>query len=176
MNGSSPVGMRNLFDDDAEMQDIGSNDVPTPKPLKKTVDDIADIGDSESETDGDDEFETPRALKMKSQTSRVVILTDESEDALEYQAKKKSDTESNSDSPSLDDLQQMIQMIKKKGEQPKKDAGGKKGKRPKMAFRTEVQEARAIIANQESNNKKSKVTCILILNLITYIVLDLDIV
>jgi hypothetical protein len=36
-------------------------------------------------------------------------------------------------------------------------AGEKKGKKDKRAFRTEVQEARVVAANKEVNNKKSKV-------------------
>jgi hypothetical protein len=147
------------------MQDnlLDGSDIPTPKPLKKVNYDEADTENEDSQIEiDDDEFETPRALKLKSRTlqSRVIISTDEEHEVeLGYQTMENSDPEADSDNLSDlgPELQKLIQKIRM--ERTHKAAGGKKAKRDKRAFRTEVQGQRAVVANQEVN-KKSKVTWI----------------
>jgi len=135
--------------------------VPTPKPLKKTVNIQADTMDEESQIEIiDDNYETPQALKLKSRNSWsrkvIVITTNEEDDAVsDNKARKNSNLEfdmQNSDSLTDSDLVSELQEMIKKKSHGQKGAGGKKKKR---VFRAEVQEARAV------SSIKSKVTCLL---------------
>ncbi|SRR5260221_7838611 len=162
MDGGSPVEimMRKPFYDDVGMDDnflLDGPDVPTPKPLKKTVNIQADTTDEEAPIEIiDDNYETPRALKLKSRNSwsrKVVISTDEEDDAVsDNKARKNGDLEFDTqNSDSLSDLVSELQEMIKKKSHGQKGAGGKKKKR---VFRAEVQEARAV------SPIKSKVTCL----------------